>query len=433
MAERAKPFRRTLAQVLRRWADWVLTEEPTPLTLTPDRVRERMADQQDSVEGTTLAGGRPPDSGEVLGADARRKPGQPPTHWLEVVRRAAPDLIRPAQDRMVTYRVGAPPQSHSVEENRGKSLTKLGDSTSAHVGRPLPEGRPSLPDTTKGPLAALREYSHAPAVEMPGTTNDQVFSRPSSQAGQAGQPDSRRSQPRTRQKEPGNVAEPSRDSVRETRLVDTTRSPEQEAFPSPARQESALPSRPQSGAPEVKRSEPSLLRQPLEEAEKTVRQTQTPIEIPQGQAFVSRTATPSSDVAQFVPTIEESRDVLPTAISPTPRPRDKGRNRSKVADVGGSKQDVQTAQIPEQKSDPWPELPANLSRASAPSPTAIPARTGVQAGAPDVLSPTGWSLRAEGRWPELLQEPPAAVDEWEESLRSQERRDRLDREQLGGA
>jgi hypothetical protein len=130
----------------------------------------------------------------------------------------------------------------------------------------------------------------------------------------------------------------------------------------------------------------------------------------------------------------ESEDFLATVVSPVPRPSNKDRDGSEESGTRSAGQDVQTGRIPK-KDDLWPELATNSSRVPAQSPfAATPAATGPQMRASDVSWPSaGWFLPGDSRWPELLQEPPAAVGEWEEAIRSQERTSRLDREQQGGA
>ena len=427
-------MRRTLARTLRRWADWVMTEERTPLKPTLDNIPEGAARQPRSADAATLADDPSPDSGEASGEAARRMPGEPPRHWLDLMRRAAPDLIQPAQERMVTYRsVPASPPVIGPDTNRGDSAAVSEGPASAAAGRPLPEGRPSLPDATKRPLPAVSQHAPGPAVQAPGATNDHGWSRHPSQ------PDSYGSQPTTRSKDAGEVASLSHETGWGNRPIDNASAPSLEATGATSLQEqSASFARHdllQVNSREVTRAEPRSLLQLPEEPQVMVREPQDPIGAPSGRVYGPRATAPTCVVAPFFPTMLESsetRDFAQTVASSAPWPGDESGRQTEGSGVRRARYDLPVSRIPERTVEPWPELPVSSSRVPARAPlTVLPNEMGPQTATLEPSS-TGWPARAESRWPELLEEPPSVVGEWEEALRSRERTGRLDREQQGG-
>lgn len=422
--------------MLRRWANWVLTEDRTPLKPTLDNTSEAASRAHESLHAATLADGHVPDSGDDSGEAARRKPGEPPRHWLELVRRAAPDLIRPAQDRMVTYRAVPPvPPLSGAEANPGDSTARSENSTSAPPGRLLLKDRPSFKDTTTSPLPVDSQHAHAPAGRASDATSESDWSS------HARQPDSRHEQSERHSKTADAVAALLRETGREHRptgntppsLFEETRATlhQRQATPYRAQQESAVPALLPDHSGEATGRPPEK----LDEQNGPVRQPSIPIGTPAGPVSVPRTTAPASDVIPSFLTVVESgepRNLFPTMVPSVAEPPNKGGQQIEGWNVRKARHAVSRLGVPEHKYEHWPELPVNSSSVPPRFPsTAMTPETGQATATLEPPSSTGRSPRAESRWPELLQESPSVVGEWEGALRSQQRAGQLDSEQRG--
>jgi len=402
--------RRALAQTLRRWADLILPEG--------DKPHKPASEGGDAREAGTPPVGHPPRPREAT----RRKPGELPEHWVELVRRAAPDLLRPARERMIAYRAVPPPDVSSFKADPVRIAADREPESKAHEIPPMREVQ-ALFSPNAQPAGGVG--SETPSGRT-GEDSSRSFSSPDlPELGLARPPEESHRRAETRPHPDSSSATRDSGALQGSPTV-LASAIQQKSFPSP---ETAI----QSG-----------LRQP--KADYSLR-PKSPSPCHSEERSDEVRFQDSGGVHRTPETGESALEGEEKQI-PHPRLRDRNdRAGETFIHMGGPKayatlgmtghpevsEQRAGSQLSEQSEQRWPELPLEPSPMPArPSVRVMPFETDPQISTEETKSTMGWSGRVAGRWPELLQEPPSHVDDWEDALHSRERLSRLFSEQLGG-
>jgi len=371
--------RRLLARTLRRWADAILPEKGEASEPVSWRTLEEPVGNEDRLE---QVGSPAFDSGEP----APEATGEPPRHWVELVRHVAPDLLRPVRRRM------------PARGEREQVAAKTGKPTPPHL-TPA-EFPPSASGKTRQ-LAAQRREQVGTAGQHRGGAFEKPPAAPEAMAPSApgarltvfGSPNPRASlSPETtlleRQHHP---LEP--DEAKEHRF---------EAEPALPALCEAEQHQHQAG-PAPHKSGPT--------AELPIRRAAPPATGAAREAGENRNSgsTEHRNTLQFVDSDPQTQ---------RRSPGDWRRDR--------------VASLPPRDPDPWPELPGPVP----PKPQIEGARRALHQGAEHAADDTT-RLNVERfggspeRWPELLPESDSNSDEWTTAFQRWEHFSRLDREQRG--
>ena len=365
---RAGRIRRALGRVLRQWAAWMAPDEETPREFDLERDQISAGESQPPSKVATAR----------LAESLSPLPGEPPPHWLELVRRRAPDLLRPRRLR------------------------------------PIRERRTSAP--SRPPLAI--EDTGSPAIPPAAAP----ASEPPEARGRGADSESRASMPEGVNASNEQVTSSSSASLRH-KSADRGHSGERPAL-----------SLPKGGNPAVwplKESKTTAARGPAK-AEVQVH----PEEWIPASTFARRTSfagmTPSDDFPQnetkdpswgygALPPEEGARPVSQSAPS---------LKLWSVGDLGAARRGTRAGEGSFSCcADPWAELPDG--------PTTRVAGKISQAGALAIDAgesrlQAGHIRPDEVRWPALLDEPPPNDEAWAEAIRTRDRIARLEEEQRGG-
>jgi hypothetical protein len=378
-------FRSALARILRRWAHAMAPEEePAPL------------------------------ASAALGQSKPRMAGQPPQHWLELVRRAA-------QGRMVTYRVTSPSDRPRVETEESASRT-IPATHSAVSGPPNVHGREPARETV-APCATSQEPSgaagtasvsraisdsakrvpQADAASRRAGIFPALFRRLGAATIRSWPPRRRRYAPKTESPLTETTAGPPDETpellrAREPRTGGITRGSARRPGGAmiPSRSPGLRPSPPERKAVLAARTESALSHSSFDNA-----------------------LAPQGRVASVASRVRGS-------------PRPFTAKNYEGRQTGGPEEQVppRVPTLPFAKVDAryWPELP-EIPLGMSTKPTSEEASRAQTLGVrPDAISSPKLN---EGRWPELLEEPPSTREGWAEALRTQDRVSRLNAEQQG--
>jgi hypothetical protein len=407
--------RRALARALRRWADSILPEENNAQKPAFEKSLEGIHAKKTAEEEGTPAVGHPPGSREAT----HRKPGEPPEHWAELVRRAAPDLLRPARERMIAYRAVPPPDVSSSKADPVRIAADREPESKAHEIPPMREVQ-ALFSPNAQPAGGVG--SETPSGRT-GENSSRSFSSPDlPELGLARPPEESHRRAETRPHPDSSSATRDSGALQGSPTV-LESAIQQKSFASP---ETAI----QSG-----------LRQP--KADYSLRpKSPSPCH---SEKRSDEVRFQDSGGAHRTPETGES--ALEGEEKQIPRYARNDRAGETFIHMGGPKayatlgmtghpevsEQRAGSQLSEQSEQRWPELPLEPSPMPArPSVRVMPFETDPQISTEETKSTMGCSGRAAGRWPELLQEPSWNVEEWEEALRARERVSRLDVEQRGG-
>lgn len=406
MLRQQRRFRRVLGRILRRWADSLAPETESDA----EAARKSLEDSEcEEVQSSPAQ-------------SSRRIPGQPPQHWVELVRRAAPDLLRGGRDRIITYRAksapGGPP-----------AVTRESALPATRDIRPGPPALPSLqqPETIDQPVKSAG-LSPGPTHAAGSASADSALSGSHHPLSPLVQSSTKQSASRKRGENTFASGQAKRSEISGMQTAESAPISQQE-ITGPALSEG-----PGTIGSSTKRQEitPSLGAVTPEPDER-----KTP------QHAVAAKPTVHSDgsipslhpVQGFPPWMQGAGAAMAGSGTRWHKRAFDGETFPGAATggaIGDGPQCLAPAPLRRAAESPWPGLPEQ-------SPTVAKTRKTdetVPAQSPAIeIAPMSWSVESsrisQDRWPELLDEPYSIDEAWSEALRNQDHLSMLDAEQRG--
>jgi hypothetical protein len=409
-----------LGRVLRRWADAIAPEEEKLQAAGAERHKVAVPDKA-----------LPPAASVNPVQSKARMPGQPPQHWLELVRRAA-------RGPMATY-WATPPPDRSRPATEDSAAPAPPTAQSAACG-PRNGQAPEKVRETELPAGSFQPHHSAASASISGEQSGvgtsifplQPFGEKTADSRRAGEakPASGQSSqsPRSNPRLPDARSDLRHPIVsqRENAIASVNSIQFQDAdtsLRSQSGEESVTEKLPKFAVPELggrvwSGSESRVwcsARNPaahrgLAAATKHVETDPRPL----GGEGVPRSGTGEGVLAEKLARKTRNHDLAAEAADPMPRQVPHQLPSFRMAEVSA---------------EFWPELPEDPSRSARKQPSAATSRPETPAlSSGERSSPK----RNEGRWPELLEKPPSTDDDWAEALRNQERLHQLEAEQRGG-